>query len=313
MTLKNPVLLVLAVAALPVFWRLAVRPRVATISVGDVTELGRLRAPWRLGLARPLLAGLRVLAILGVVAALARPQVGYRPVRAWTEGVDIVLALDVSGSMIAEDLAPGRSRLDVVKEVVEEFVKKRSDDRIGMVVFAKHSYTQCPLTLDYDVLTSFLSDVGIGMIDRTRTAIGDALGGALNMVQSSPTKSRVVILLTDGTNNYGTLSPSKAAVVAEQLGVKVYTIGAGGRGIAGEIDEKPLKDIAERTGGLYFRATDDESLHEICRTIDALEKTRIKVRRFYEYDEKFAPLVILALVALVCEIVLANTLFRKIP
>ena len=332
MTFHDPLLLLLAVVAFPVVWRTAVRPRLATVAVAGTEEFSHLKAPLHLRAAPWAVTALRVAAILAVVAAIARPQEGRRPVRAWAEGVDVVLAIDVSGSMAAEDLAAGFSRLDVVKEVVEGFIRKRTEDRIGMVVFAKYPYTQCPLTLDTETLIAFLAQVRIGMIDRTNTAIGDALGVSLALLtpKASGAKSRAIVLLTDGTNNSGALSPAKAASMAAQLGVKVYAIGAGSRGVAGvaqagvlpdqaapptpgDIDEATLNEIAEQTGGKYFRATDRASLRGICETIDRLEKTVLSSPTFYEYDEKFGVFVLIALAAFLCEAALANTLFRKIP
>ncbi|MBT3354084.1 MAG: VWA domain-containing protein [Candidatus Scalindua sp.] len=281
---------------------------------------------------RHILIALRVLVIILLVFALARPQSGKAHSKVTTEGIDIVLALDVSGSMLAEDFQlknKRRNRLYVAKEVVKDFIEWRENDRIGMVVFAGQAYTQCPLTLDYDVLLQFLEKVEIGMVE-DGTAIGSAIGVCVNRLKSSKAKSKVVILLTDGRNNAGGIDPLTAAELSKTFGMKIYTVGAGTKGLAPypvknlfglktyrsiqiDIDEEGLTEIAKITGGKYFRATDTASLKEVYRQIDSLEKTKMEEAKYTEYSELFIYLLIPALGILLFEVVLANTRFRRIP
>jgi len=248
---------------------------------------------------RHILIALRVLVIILLVFALARPQSGKAHSKVTTEGIDIVLALDVSGSMLAEDFQlknKRRNRLYVAKEVVKDFIEWRENDRIGMVVFAGQAYTQCPLTLDYDVLLQFLEKVEIGMVE-DGTAIGSAIGVCVNRLKSSKAKSKVVILLTDGRNNAGGIDPLTAAELSKTFGMKIYTVGAGTKGLAPypvknlfglktyrsiqiDIDEEGLTEIAKITGGKYFRATDTASLKEVYRQIDSLEKTKMEEAKY---------------------------------
>jgi len=239
-----------------------------------------------------------------------------------------MLALDVSGSMKAEDFKP-HNRLYVAKEEIKKFVEKRISDRIGLVVFSQSSFTQCPLTLDYGILLNFLDQVKFGMI-KDGTAIGMALANCVNRLRESPSKSKVIILLTDGVNNAGQIDPLTAATIAKTMNVKIYTIGAGKPGNAmypiddpifgkryvylpNEIDEETLKEIARKTGGKYFRARSEEELEEIYTEIDRLEKTEIKVNEYVQYRELFSIFVILGLGFLVLEMFLSQTVFRKIP
>jgi Ca-activated chloride channel family protein len=278
---------------------------------------------------RHVLFVLRVLAVALLIVAFARPQSGTTEEEIITEGIDIILAMDISSSMKAEDLARGKNRLDVTKEVAANFVNGRSNDRIGMVVFSGKSFTQCPLTMDYGILLKFLDEIYIGMVE-DGTAIGMAIANCTNRLRDSKAKSKVVILLTDGRNNRGELDPVTAANVAQAMGVRIYTIGAGKRGKAPypvedpffgkryqyidvDIDEGVLKKIADVTGGQYFRATDKSSLERIYQEIGEMEKTKIEVKEFTRYRELFPNLLILALLAITLEIVLANTRFRKIP
>ena len=281
---------------------------------------------------RHILIALRVLVIILLVFALARPQSGKAHSKVTTEGIDIVLALDVSGSMLAEDFQlknKRRNRLYVAKEVVKDFIEWRENDRIGMVVFAGQAYTQCPLTLDYDVLLQFLEKVEIGMVE-DGTAIGSAIGVCVNRLKSSKAKSKVVILLTDGRNNAGGIDPLTAAELSKTFGMKIYTVGAVTKGLATytvknlfglktyrsiqiDIDEEGLTEIAKITGGKYFRATDTASLKEVYRQIDSLEKTKMEEAKYTEYSELFIYLLIPALGILLFEVVLANTRFRRIP
>jgi Ca-activated chloride channel family protein len=281
---------------------------------------------------RHILIALRVLAIILLVIALARPQSGKAHSKVTTEGIDIVLALDVSGSMLAEDFNLNRrrrNRLYVAKKVVKDFIKWRENDRIGMVVFAGAAYTQCPLTLDYNVLLQFLDKVEIGMVE-DGTAIGSAIGVCVSRLKSSKAKSKVVILLTDGRNNAGGIDPLTAAELAKTFDMKIYTVGAGTKGLAPyptknlfglktyrsiqiDIDDETLTEIAKITGGKYFRATDTASLKEVYKQIDSLEKTEMEEAKYTEYSELFTYLVIPALGIFLLEVVLANTRFRRIP
>ena len=302
-----------------------------TIKFSSLGVLKRIKPSWTIK-ARRILIILRSIVILLIIVGLARPQAGKEESEITTEGIDIVLTLDVSGSMLAEDFEiNGRrfNRLVVVKDVVEDFVKGRTNDRIGMVIFSGRAYTQCPLTSDYGVLLEFLEKVKIGMIE-DGTAIGSAIGTSINRLKDTKSKSKVIILLTDGRNNAGEIDPLTAAEIAKTLNVKVYTIGAGTTGLAPfpatdffgnkvlkpvkvDIDDELLTNIAEMTGGMYFRATDTKSLKEVYAEIDALEKTKIEVKQYTEYDELFRYFVLTAFGLLVVEIILSNTKFRKVP
>jgi len=271
---------------------------------------------------------LRLLAIILLIICFARPQSGRTEEEVITEGIDIILAMDISSSMLAEDFKP-KNRLEAAKVVAADFIKGRSNDRIGMVVFAAHSFTQCPLTLDYGILQNFLEKIDIGMIE-DGTAIGMGIANCVNRLRDSKAKSKVVILLTDGRNNRGELDPVTAARVAKSFDIRIYTIGAGKHGDAlypiddpifgkryvrmeVQIDEVVLKKIANITGGKYFRATDKSSLEEIYAAIGELEKTKIEVKHYTRYKELFANYLLLALGFICVEIVLANTKFRRIP
>lgn len=271
---------------------------------------------------------LRALVLLLMVAAIARPQTGQSEYTTHTEGVDILLVLDTSGSMQAQDFKP-KNRLHVAKEVVQEFVGKREHDRIGLVVFAAQAVTQCPLTLDYPVLNRLIEGVDIGMLE-DGTAIGVALATAVNRLKNSEAESRVVVLLTDGQNNAGTIDPTTAAKVAAALGIKVYTIGVGTKGRAPmpvndpifgkrlvsvevNIDEEMLTKIAELTEGQYFRATDREELIEIYEQIDEMEKTRVESETFVNYTDRYRWLLLPALGLFLMELLLSQTILRELP
>ncbi|MFH1837275.1 MAG: VWA domain-containing protein [Candidatus Omnitrophota bacterium] len=266
------------------------------------------------------------------VLAVSRPQSSIEKTQTHTEGIDIVLAVDTSTSMRAMDFEiDGRrvDRLEAVKNVVTRFVEKRPNDRIGMIAFAGLSYTVCPLTLDHDWLEKNLERVAIGMME-DGTAIGSAISAALNRVKDTETKEKIIILLTDGRNNAGRISPLTAAEAASAIGVRIYTIGAGTRGYAPypvrnmfgnivmqniqvEIDEELLKKISETAHGEYFRATDTKSLEKIYDKIDELEKTPMEETGYNIYRELFPFLLIPALLLLLAEIILANTVLRRIP
>ena len=275
---------------------------------------------------------LRALAIALFIIALARPQSVLEGSKTVSEGVDIVLVLDTSTSMLAEDFRVGSQRMnrfDVVREVVKEFIGKRKDDRVGMVAFAARAYTVCPLTTDYGWLNENLDRVKIGMIE-DGTAIGSAIASACNRLRTSKTKSKVVILLTDGVNNAGTISPLVAAEAARALKIKIYTIGVGTKGLVPypfkdvygrvvyqkipiEIDEEVLKRIAGLTGGKFYLASDTETLRKIYDDINRLEKSNIEHFGYREYNELFPFFLIPGLILMMLEILLANTLFMRVP
>ncbi len=274
----------------------------------------------------------RALALTLLIFALARPQTVLQGSKTVSEGVDIVLTVDTSTSMLAEDFVVGNRRMnryDVVRDVVKDFISKRKDDRIAMVAFAARAYTVCPLTTDYDWLFENLDRVRVGMIEDA-TAIGSAIASSVNRLRTSKTKSRIVILLTDGVSNAGTISPLTAAEAAKALGIKVYTIGAGSKGLVPypfqdvygrtfyknipiEMDEASLEKIAEVTGAKYYRATDAESLRKIYDDISRLEKSNVEHEGYREYEEMFEYYLFLALIALALEILFANTIFLRIP
>ena len=281
--------------------------------------------------ARHILIVLRSLSLAFLIAAIARPQLGRKTTEIMTEGVNIMLVLDTSGSMQALDFKlEGQriNRLAIVKKVVADFIKGRENDRMGMVVFGQEAFTQCPLTLDHGVLISFLDMVKSGMAGDS-TAVGSAIGTAVKRLKDIQAKSRVMILLTDGRNNAGRLDPIKAAEIANKYGIKIYTIGAGTEGKAPflvntffgpqyvyvdvDLDEDTLKEISRITGGQYFRATDTESLKNIYAQIDKMEKSQVKIKEYMEYNELFLWLALAGLGLLLLEILLANTRFRKIP
>lgn len=269
---------------------------------------------------------LRLLAFGFIIVAIARPQSSSTKETIKTEGIDIVLALDVSTSMLAEDFKP--NRLEAAKETAIEFIGKRQNDRIGLVVFAGESFTQCPVTIDHDILINLMSDIKSGMIE-DGTAIGMGLATSVTRLQNSKAKSKIVILLTDGKNNRGFVAPLTAAEIAEEFDIKVYTIGVGTKGKAPypvqtpfgtryqnidvDIDEDLLTDLAEATNGKYFRATDNKGLSEIYSEIDQLEKTEIDVSSFTRYSEEFEPFLIAALMLISLELLLRYTVFRTYP
>jgi Ca-activated chloride channel family protein len=276
---------------------------------------------------RHILFLLRLAVVSLLVIVLARPQSSNKWEQVTTEGIDIVMCMDVSGSMRAMDFRP--NRLEASKDVGIEFVNARENDRFGLVVFAGESFTQCPMTTDRGVVVNFLNDIDFGVIE-DGTAIGMGLATAVNRIKDSRAKSRVVILLTDGVNNRGDVGPVTAAEIAASFGIRVYTIGVGTHGNAPvpvqdafgrvvtrsmpvEIDEDVLKKIAETTDGTYFRATDNHKLREIYQQIDELEKTRMDVKQFSKRKEEYFPFLLAAMLFLLFEIMLRYTIFRTIP
>ena len=276
---------------------------------------------------RHVLPVLRLLAVAALVVAFARPRAGVTSENVLTEGIDIVLVLDISSSMLAEDLEP--NRIDAARQVAADFVSGRRNDRIGLVVFAGQAFTQVPLTLDYGVVGQLMDELEVGMVE-DGTAVGMGLATAIKRLNESVAESKVVVLLTDGRNNRGEIDPLTAAQMAQALGVRVYTIGAGSRGTARvpvddpllgrryatvrvDVDEETLAEVASTTGGQYFRATDTESLASIYQEIDELEATEIEVQNFTRYTELFHFPLAAGLLLLLMEAGLANTLLRKLP
>ncbi|MEM7414633.1 MAG: VWA domain-containing protein [Gemmatimonadota bacterium] len=323
---EDPLVLLLLVLLPALFWlrhRGGRSPAIRYSAVGDAAAAGGGAASWLIRLP----ALLRALALAAFVVALARPQTGITTENILTEGIDIVLVLDLSTSMLAEDLQP--NRLEAAKTVAADFVAGRRNDRIGLVAFAGQAFTQAPLTFDYAVVQSLLGELETGMIE-DGTAVGMGLATAVKRLQASPAESKVVVLLTDGRSNRGEIGPVTAAQLAEALGVRVYTIGAGSQGTARvpvpdplggtryasmrvDIDEATLQEIADLTGGQYFRATDAESLAAIYEEIDELERTEIEVQNFTQYGEEFPIPLAIGFILLALEFVLAQTVFRKLP
>ena len=277
---------------------------------------------------KPLLFILRLAVLSLIITALARPRlVDISTKTNTTKGIDIVMAIDVSASMLAKDLEP--NRLEATKEVAAEFIKDRITDRLGLVVYAGESFTKTPVTSDKTLVLNSLEDIEYNDILEGGTAIGMGLATAVNRLKDSKAESKVIILLTDGVNNSGFIDPKIASELAVEFGIKVYTIGVGSNGMAlspthilpngqfqyqnvpVEIDEELLTQIADITGGRYFRATDNQKLEEIYAEIDALEKTDIEEFKYYSYEEKFRPLILLAGLLLLLEILLRFSLFRS--
>jgi Ca-activated chloride channel homolog len=269
---------------------------------------------------------LRLLALSCIIVALAKPQTKNQQQQAEGEGIDIVLCLDVSGSMTAQDLLP--NRLEAAKTVAADFVNRRTTDRIGVVIFAGESFTQCPITTDHRVLLSAIENIHNGLLE-DGTAIGSGLGTGVERLRTSKVKSKVIILLTDGENNGGLIDPRTAKEIAKTFRIKVYTIGVGTDGYAPQpvntplgvqmqntkvtIDERLMKEIANETGGKYFRAKDNAGLTKIYEDIDGLEKTKVEISTLTRYTEKFFLFVIAALALLLLEVLLRFTVFKKFP
>jgi len=275
---------------------------------------------------RHFLFAIRIASICLIVLALARPQtVTVSSKTKTTRGIDIVMAIDVSASMLAKDLKP--NRLEALKKVAGKFINKRPNDRIGIVEYAGESYTRTPITSDKGIVLKSMKGIEYNTVITGGTAIGMGLATAVNRIKDSKAKSKVIILLTDGVNNSGFIDPKTASELAAEYGIKTYTIGLGSNGMAlspvalnngtfqyarvqVEIDEKLLKEIASETAGKYFRATDNKKLEEIYEEIDLLEKTEIEEFKYYNYEEKFRPLVLMALGLIIIEFLLKHTLLR---
>lgn len=269
---------------------------------------------------------LRMLSLVFLILALSRPQASNSWRTESTEGIDIVVTLDISGTMMAEDLKP--NRLEAAKKTATEFILSRPNDNIGLVVFSGESFTQCPLTTDHAVLVNLFNAIKYGMIE-DGTAIGLGLANAVNRIKDSKAKSKVIILLTDGSNNRGDIAPITAAEIAKSFGIRVYAIGVGSYGMVNipvqtplgiqyqqmdsEFDEESLKNIADMTGGKYFRATDNNKLRNIYQEIDQMEKTKISVKEYNKKNEEYYLFALAAFLLLLTEILLRNTVFRKSP
>ena len=333
MHLESPIFLSLF-ALLPVLviylrWK---RKRSATpaIRIGELESAREMPKTLSVKLL-PSLKVLRFIVISLLIVALARPQLSQSQERRFAEGIDILLALDISESMRAEDVKDA-NRLETAKSVIRDFLKHRESDRIGLVVFSGESYTLCPLTLDYTVLIALLDSVEVALGGQLRdgTAIGDAIATTTHRLRGSETKNRIVILLTDGENNAGSIDPATAASLAQSLEINVYTIGMGKEGgalipyedttfgkryreVKTYLDEDTLKLIANTTGGRYFRATDVQSLKHVYTEIDQLEKTKFKVVHYTEHKELAVYFIIPAAILFGLEVLLNNTVLRKIP
>lgn len=328
MVFANPTYLYLLLLLIPLIgwyiYKLSKSQASLQVSSSEVFELPEAKS-WKVYL-RHLPFVFRIVAVALLIVVLARPQSTNSWQNSSTEGIEIMLAMDISTSMLAEDLKP--NRLEASKDVASSFINGRQNDNIGLVVFAAESFTQCPLTIDHTVLLNLFKDVQPGVI-QDGTAIGLGLANAVSRIKDSQAKSKVIILLTDGVNNTGEIAPVTAAEIAKTFGVRVYTIGVGTQGeapypiptafgvqyqnIPVEIDEAVLKQIAATTGGQYFRATDNASLKEIYSEIDKMEKTKISVQEFSKKQEEYKNWAILIFVLLLLELFLRNTVLKSIP
>lgn len=322
----RPLLLALLVV-LPLWWWLRLRGRRPGVTFSDVDPLAPVARERRWLAEVP--AVLRSVALGSWIVAAAGPRLDVSSTEIKSEGISIVLAVDVSSSMLAEDFSPN-NRLDVARAQSIAFIRGRHYDRIGLVSFAAQALTQVPLTVDYAVLEQAVLNLGVGQLE-DGTAIGTAIATAANRLRGAPGKSRVMVLLTDGVNNHGRIDPRTAADAAAQFGIKIYTVGVGtegearlpiGRGADGQIryqmmpvqiDEDLLRDVSRATGGRYFRATDAQALSHIFQQIDQLEKTPVEVSRYSRFEERVRPWLLLGLGALAAELVLAATVVVRVP
>jgi Ca-activated chloride channel family protein len=322
---KGFLFLLLLIPALSAWYYFRQKYRESDVRFSSLTPFSEVSST-RKERARHLPFILRMSALTLLIFALARPQSTSHGENVYSEGIDIVLALDISGSMLAEDFHP--NRIEAAKAVAQEFINGRTNDRIGLVIFSSESFTQCPLTVDYAVLKNLLKPVKPGMIE-DGTAIGLGIANAVNRLKDSKSKSKVIILLTDGVNNRGEIDPTTAAQIAASYGIRVYTVGMGTIGEAPypaqtpfgiryqmmpvDLDENALTKIAEITDGKYFRATDNATLEKIYKEIDRLEKTRIEVRSYRRFTELFYSYVGLALFLLMVDVGISKTWLRKLP
>mgnify|MGYP000947017792 CR=1 FL=1 len=327
LTFKNPELFYLLLVILPMAAWYIFRQKRNTASIQVSSTASLFRAPKTIRhYLRHLVFILQMIALAFFVVVLARPQSSRSWENVTTEGIDIVIALDISSSMLARDFAP--DRLEAAKNVAMEFISGREHDRMGLVVFAGEAFTQCPLTTDRAVLLNLFKDIKSGLIE-DGTAIGNGLATAVNRIKDSQAVSRVIILLTDGENNRGEVAPMTAAEIAKTFGIRVYTVGVGSMGTAPypvqtpfgielremevKIDEPLLTQMAEVTGGKYFRATGNKKLEEIYKEIDQLEKSKIDVQQFSRRSEEFLPFAIAGILFLLISLFLRVTIFRNIP
>ena len=326
-TFANPNLLYLLLLIVPVIvWYVFNHKRThASIQVSTIKGIGKNHITYK-HILRHVVFALRLITIALVIMAIARPQSTLSWRNEESEGIDIVLALDISSSMLARDFEP--DRMEAAKDLAIQFIAGRRNDRIGLVVFSGESFTQCPLTTDHSVVINLFRDIKSGIIE-DGTAIGMGLATSVSRLKDSDAKSKVIILLTDGVNNQGAIAPATAAELAQTFGIRVYTIGVGTEGMAPypvntpfgvqlrnmpvEIDEETLQGIAQNTGGEYFRATDNKKLKQIYEQIDKLEKSKIEVKEFSQKDEEFILFVLLAAFLLLSDMILRNTLLRQIP
>lgn len=322
--LKYPFLLWLLLLLPALVWWYYKKQSSSAVLFSSLRDIPRQKS-WKLIL-HDLPFWLRISALACIILAIARPQTKFEEERVSGEGIDIVLCIDVSGSMLAQDFQP--NRLEAAKDVATKFIDGRATDRIGLVIFAGESFSMCPITTDYGILKSQVYNIKSGLLE-DGTAIGSGLATALERLRTSPSKSKIVILLTDGENNTG-FAPLTAKEIAKSLGIKVYTIGVGTEGFAPvpelndqgqivmqqqkvNIDEKFLRELAFETNGKYYRAKDNESLSNIYTEIGQLEKTKVEVSHLARYTEKFFPLVLAAMLFLLLEVVLKLTVFKKFP
>jgi Ca-activated chloride channel family protein len=329
MTFAHPYLLLLLLLLPLLAW---LKGKVGTSSAFLYSSVDLVRPVSGLKRSRAgsVLANLRWLALALFIVALAQPRLVKGESQIKASGIDIVVAIDLSGSMRSEDFGDGLSRIKLAKEVLSKFILNRPNDRIGLVAFAKDAYIASPLTLDHDFLQHNLDRLTIGLIDENRTAIGSALMAALNRLEGLKDKSKIVILMTDGENNSGKIPPLTAAEVAKSLGIKVYTIGIGIRGKAPypvtdqfgqkqyqwmdvDIDEDTLGKIADMTGGKYFRADSADTMRKIYSEIDRLEKSEVEVKKYQHYDELFGQVALAGLSVFLLEMILSHTVWRKLP
>ncbi|MBO7315666.1 MAG: VWA domain-containing protein [Paludibacteraceae bacterium] len=328
MSFNNPEYLYLLLLLLPVLaWYIFKQYQAdASLQISSLQKLATLSEKLSTKILFHIPFILRFLALILLIIVIARPTLSNSVRNETTEGIDIVLAMDISGTMLAEDLRP--NRLEAAKRVAIEFIVERPNDNIGLVVFAGESFTQCPLTTDHAVLINLFNGIKYGIIE-DGTAIGMGLANAVSRIKDSNAKSKVVILLTDGSNNAGEIAPITAAEIAKTFGVRVYTIGVGTRGMARypvqtpvgiryqdmpvDIDEDMLRQISGMTGGRYFRATDNDNLKAIYAEIDQMEKTKIAVKEYKKKTEIYLPFAIVAFLLIVVEVILKNTVLKKLP
>jgi Ca-activated chloride channel family protein len=320
MRLAHPILLLLLLLIPVLLWQRTRHRRKQSVQFSNSKVLTELPQTWRMRL-QPLFPILYALGLACLIVAIARPQKGLDESLVRTEAVDMILLLDLSESMDTADFVQFNkriSRLDASKDVIERFLEKRPNDRIGMVGFATIPYAVAPLTLDHDWLVKRMEGLHARMLDGRRTAIGDGMASAINRLRESEAKSKIIILLTDGSNNWGTLSPENAASAAAALNIKIYTIGAGGAGAGfrvqrNEVDESTLKKIAQTTHGQFYRARDLQTLDAVYEQIDQLEKTEIEVESYTRYEEQAANWIIAGILLLGIEHLLNLTKLGRLP